>query len=93
MPTDDPRFTQKVEKDAEVAKNWLTGALQWLWARLLALLGFLRDPAGKYSHKRLLALALGVVMIFLLFKGELWGAGISGVIVVALSVISAVTGT
>ena len=71
--------------------KWLVGAAESLWKFFWGLLGFLRDPQGKFSHKRLLALALGVVMIFLLLQKEFWGAGIAGTVTLILAAISAIT--
>ena len=96
MPVDDKRYSEskpKVEGSGDTMGKWLVGAISEAWRYLNSFLGFLRDSTGKFSHKRLLALALGVVMIFLLFQHEWWGAGISGLTILALSVISAVTRT
>jgi hypothetical protein len=65
----------------------------WIVKAFNDLLGFLKDSSGKFSHKRLIALAFAVVGIFLLFHGEWWGAGISGSVVAVLAAISAITKT
>ena len=67
----------------------------WVWivTAFDNLLGFFKGESGKFSHKRLIALAFAVVSIFLLFQHEWWGAGISGAVVAVLAAISAITNT
>ena len=73
--------------------SWIVQAVKDVWTFIWNVLGVLRDKDGKFSHKRLIALAFAVVGIFLLFHGEWWGAGISGAVVAVLAAISAITRT
>ena len=76
---------------------WIVKAAQdvysFAYAEIGRVLAVLKDPAGKFSHKRLIALAFTVVSIFLLFQHEWWGAGIADVVVAVLAAISAITKT
>jgi len=79
-------------------KDWgivvvIVAIYTWCYTEVGVLLGFLKDQGGKFSHKRLIALAFAVVCIFLLFHSEWWGAGISGAVVAVLAAISAITKT
>jgi len=68
---------------------WIKGAWKWLesWTQ------FLDDKNGKFSHKRLLAIAFGAVAIRQLIIKDYLGALGSGVASVVLAIVSAVTGT
>lgn len=60
-------------------------------------LKLLKDPAGKFSHKRILALGFGVMAIYLILKPRGWMdvlvAGAFAVSAVVISWVSAATKT
>lgn len=63
------------------------------WKFLASLTQFLDGPNHKFSHKRLLAIAFGVVSLRQFIIGD-WFAGIlTAAVTVVLAVISAVTKT
>ena len=68
-------------------------AIQGVWKWVMTWTQFLDDPAGKFSHKRVIALAAAVVAIRQLIIGDKWGAAGSALVCVILAVISAVTKT
>jgi hypothetical protein len=63
------------------------------WNFLSSLLQFLDGPNGKFSHKRLIALAASVVSIIELFRGNGLEAAGCAIVAVVLAVISAITKT
>jgi hypothetical protein len=73
---------------------WIRSAVKASWTWLLHWLDFLDDPRnGKFSHKRLLALAFGAVSIRQFLIGD-WAGGVAtGVACVTLAVVSALTKT
>jgi hypothetical protein len=76
------------------AENWFVKSARAVWTWLIAWTNFLDDPRnGKFSHKRLLSVAFGVVAIRQLIIADYWGAILSGIGSIVLAVVSAVTKT
>jgi hypothetical protein len=69
--------------------EWIKKAWQWL----MSFTQFLDGPNGKFSSKRLLALAFGAAAVRQLVIGDRWGALGAAVAAVILAVVTAATGT
>jgi hypothetical protein len=77
------------EETMKAIWDWIQGAWKWLenWTQ------FLDDASGKFSHKRLIALAFAVVAIRQLIIGDWFGAILAGAGSIALAIVSAITKT
>jgi hypothetical protein len=72
---------------------WLKKAISAAWKWLMSFTQFIDGPAGKFSHKRLLSVAAGVMAVRQLVIGDRWGAAGAALVAVILAVVSAVTKT
>jgi hypothetical protein len=72
---------------------WIKKTIAAVWKWIEAWTQFLDDSKGKFSHKRLLALAFGVVAIRQVIISDYFGAIILAAAAVILAVVSAITKT
>jgi hypothetical protein len=63
------------------------------WRFLESITQFLDGPNGKFSHKRLLAVAFGAVSIRQFIIGDWFGGVLTGSACIILAVVSAITKT
>ena len=87
-----------VEVEVQKAEAWISKAARAVYQWFMTWTQFLDSPQGsngtsKFSHKRLLSVAFGVVAIRQLIIGDYWGATLSGIGSIVLAIISAVTKT
>jgi len=79
----------KIESGWKKVEGWISTA----WGKIEAVFQFLDSPAGKFSHKRLIAVAAAILAVRQLVKNDPWGALGCAVVAVILAVISAITKT
>ena len=72
---------------------WIKKALQDIYGFFTSFFQFLDDKNGKFSHKRLIALAFATVAIRQLIIGDYWGALGAAVASIILAIVTAITGT
>ena len=83
----------QVDKVAVKSERWIVKATRSAWEWLESFFQFLDGPNHKFSHKRLLALAFGVVSLRQFIIGDRFAGILTAAVTVVLAVISAVTKT
>ena len=77
-------------------KAWYVVVWEWVttaWGKIEAFFQFLDGPGGKFSSKRLMALAAFVIAIRQLIIGDKWGAAGAAIFALVLAVVAAITKT